>query len=63
MKIAIIVLSIGAISAMIGNYLGSQHERINYLETELRSVRYHYLKCSTAFLDSNLHAKCFQVGK
>lgn len=36
-------------------------QRINYLESELKSVRYHYLKCSSALLDSTLHEKCFRI--
>jgi hypothetical protein len=60
----LIILSVVFYTIVLsGSFLynsNKKDKRINYLETELRSIRYHYLKCSTALLDSNLHKNCYK---
>lgn len=62
MKYIALTLLVSTLCLLIINR-NEQLTRIAHLESELRSVRYHYLKCSTALLDSNLHSHCFTIGK
>jgi hypothetical protein len=64
MKTVIMVFSIGIIAGMIGNYLGSERDKLNVLRMEnviLRDYKKMYISHVDSCHSDSIHEGCYKV--